>query len=375
MPTKFKKIISGKYFSQISTLLYALLMFFAAFETNSALCLLTGKPHLYGAVYILFAIIAIVVIAKEGFRFKIKNRGLRKTSAFLNCFILYYLFILLIWEFICLIFCATKTTKAIGVALSGISAIAVVICGYIRTKDIKIKPYSISLSKGNTDYKIALVSDIHLGTFVGVSHIRKMVEKINGLNPDIVVIAGDIFNGDNLLLEDSSRLKEISKEFSKLKTKEGIYAVAGNHDPKVNTKPFKYFMKDAGIKLLNNDAKILSKINLIGRTDDAHNIRTEITEILPKVDSDKPVVVIDHKPENIFESVKHNVDLVLCGHTHKGQLFPITLFTRLASKKGCFYGHHTLGKTHSIITSGVGFFELPMRFGSNNEIADIKIKL
>jgi len=131
----------------------------------------------------------------------------------------------------------------------------------------------------------------------------------------------------------------------------------------------------AGIKLLNNDAKILSKINLIGRTDDAHNIRTEITEILTKADSDKPIVVIDHKPENIRDSAKHDVDLVLCGHTHKGQLFPVTTFTRLANGKDCFYGYHKNGKTHTIITSGVGFFELPVRLGSSNEIADIRIKI
>ena len=88
--------------------------------------------------FFIIEFIAIVVIAKEGFRFKIKNRSLRKTSAFLNCFILYYIFILLIWEFICLIFCATKTTKAIGVALSGISAIAVVIYSIIYKKNFQI---------------------------------------------------------------------------------------------------------------------------------------------------------------------------------------------------------------------------------------------
>ena len=375
MPTKIKKIISGKYFSVILTLLYTLLMFFTAYETNWALRLLSGRPHLYGAVYILFAIVTILVILKEGFRFNFKNRIYRKASAFLNCIILYHILITLAWGFLCLIFDVIDTVKSIGIVASLIVAIIIVIYGYIRAKRIKIKPYSISLGAGKTDYRIALVSDIHLGALVGVEHIRKMVEEINSIKPDIVVIAGDIFNGDNLILEDASRLKAISKEFSKLMTNEGVYAVAGNHDPKINTKSFKHFMKDAGIKILNNDVKTLSEINLIGRTDDTHNTRTEITKILPKADSTKPIVVLDHKPENISDAAKQNVDLVLCGHTHKGQLFPVTVFTRLASEKGCFYSYHKTGKTHSVITSGIGFFELPVRIGSSNEIADIMIKL
>ena len=375
MPTKFKKFISGRYFSKIFLLFYALFMCFAAYETNSALCLLSKKPYLYGAVYIIFAIIGIAIILKENMRFKIKNGIYKKTTGFLSCFLIYYLLILSVWEVVCLIFSVADMAKAIGVIVSLFGAILVVAYGYVRTKKIKIKPYNISLGDENKDYRIALISDIHLGVFVGTNHIRKMVEKINRLNPDIVVIAGDIFNGDNALLEDSSRLKEISKEFSRLKTKEGVYAVAGNHDPKTNNKPFKYFIKDAGIKLLNNSVEVLSKINLIGRADDAHNVRTEITDILPKADTDKPVVVIDHKPENIPDSAKHDVDLVLCGHTHKGQLFPVTIFTRLANGKDFFYGYHKHGKTHSIITSGVGFFELPVRLGSSNEIVDIRIKI
>lgn len=350
-------------------------MSFAAYETNSAISLLSNIPHLYGVVYILFTVIACMILLKENMRFKFKNRTYKKVTSFLSCFLIYYFLILTVWEVASLIFKVTRTVKAVGVIISLFTAILVVIYGFIRTKAIRIKPYEVALGNKNKDYRIALISDIHLGVFVGANHIRKMVEKINGLNPDIVVIAGDIFNGDNGLLDDSTRLKEISKEFCKLKTKEGIYAVAGNHDPKTNNKPFKYFMKDAGIKILNNDVQILSEINLMGRADDTHNVRSKITDILPKADIDKPIVVLDHKPENIFDSAKYDVDLVLCGHTHKGQFFPITIFTRLANGKEFFYGYYKHGKTHSIITSGVGFFELPMRLGSSNEIADIKITI
>ena len=350
-------------------------MFFTAYETNSAICLLLKRPHLYGAVYIIFSIIGLAIILKENLRFKIKNRLYKKATGFLSCFLIYYLLVLVVWETASIIFRLSNTIKAVGVIVSLFVSTLIVIYGFIRTKDIKIKPYEVELGSKIKDFRIALISDIHLGVFVGAKHIRNMVKKINALNPDIVVIAGDIFNGDNILLEDASRLKEISKEFSNLKTNEGVYAVAGNHDPKTNNNPFKYFIKDAGIKILDNEAVSLSKITLAGRADDTHNVRTELTDVLSKADTNKPIVVIDHKPENILESIKHDIDLVLCGHTHKGQLFPVTLLTRLANGKEYFYGYHKHGNTHSIITSGVGFSELPVRIGSNNEIVDIRIKV
>ena len=134
-------------------------------------------------------------------------------------------------------------------------------------------------------------------------------------------------------------------------------------------------MKAAKIRLLNDEIKELSKINLIGRTDEANNERCEVSNILSKIELQKPTVVLDHKPENITEAAEYGADLVLCGHTHKGQMFPITLFTKWANGKNCFYGHHISGKTHSIITSGVGFFELPVRIGTNNEIVDIYLQV
>lgn len=375
MPTKFKKFISSKHFSKLFLLFYVLFVCFTAYETNSSICLLSNKSHLCGAVYILFTVSAIMVMLQEKLQVKIKNRIYKKAIGFLSCFLICYFLILTVWEAISLIFKISGSVKAIGVITSLLTAILIVVYGFIRTKYIKTKSYEVILGNKNKVYKIVLISDLHLGVFVGVNHVRKMVDKINGLNPDIVVIAGDIFNGDNGLLEDSGQLKEISKQFRRIHSKEGVYAVVGNHDPKANNKAFKSFLSNAKIKLLNNDTKILSEINLIGRADDAHNIRTDMTDILLKADPDKPVVVLDHKPENILDAEKHDIDLVLCGHTHKGQFFPITIFTRLANGKEFFYGYYKHGKTHSIITSGVGFFELPARLGSNNEIVDIKITI
>lgn len=375
MPTRFVKFISGKHFSKLFLLLYTLFMCFAAYETDAALCLLTQKQHLYGAVYIAFGIVAVLVVFKKKIESKWKNRAFKKTLSFLSCFFIYYILILTTWEIVCFIFSIDEAVKGVGVVCSIVLAVLMVLVGYSKTKFINTKSYEIKLGSGDSEYHIVLLSDIHLGVFVGEKHISRIVRKVNELLPDLVVISGDIFDTDNSMLSHPDELKRISKQFCKIKAKEGVYAVVGNHDPEVDDKAFKRFLKASKIHLLHNDFKTLSMFNLIGRTDEVNSDRTEITDIIAGLESSKPIVVLDHKPENIEDAAKHGADLVLCGHTHKGQLFPITLFTRWANGKNCFYGYSVTGKTHSIITSGVGFFELPIRLGSSNEIVDICLLL
>ena len=374
MPTKFGKVISGKHFSKLFLILYILFICFAACETNSALCLLSGRTHLFGIPYILFALLAVPIISKKNVSAKWFGKTYKKAKCFLRCFLIYYSGSLALWELMCLISGVSTKTKAVGVIATIGICVVVVLLGYLHTKVIHTKRYNITLGSGSR-YRIALISDIHLGIFVGEKHVQKLVTKINEIEPDLVVISGDIFDVDNSLLTRPEELKKISKQLRRIKSKEGVYAVVGNHDPEISDKAFKRLLKASKIQLLDNDAVVLSKLTLVGRTNEANNKRAPLGDILQKADTEKPIAVLDHKPENIKESAEYGVDLVLCGHTHRGQMFPITLFTKWANGKDNFYGHSVTGKTHSIITSGVGFFELPVRIGTSNEIVDIHLQV
>lgn len=375
IPTRFGRFITSKFFSKIFLLFFLLFTSLAANETNSALCFLLGRKHLFGIVYLIFAIVAFFVFFKKNISKRWYNKLFKKTMSVLSCFIIYYAPIFLLWELMCLVFSFGKSVKSVGVLGVILVAGGIVIGGYLYTKIITIKNYHITLGKGKENYKVALVSDIHLGIFVGEKHVERIVRKLNAMSADIVVISGDIFDVDNSLLKDTERLKRISKHFQKIKSREGVYAVVGNHDPKTTNQVFLRFLRDSKIRLLDNDVKVLSKINLIGRTDGTNNIRTDFDALISKTDADKPMIVLDHNPNNIKESVQNHVDLVLCGHTHRGQLFPINLFTKWANGKRYFYGYEKFGTTHAVITSGVGFFELPVRICSSNEIAELQIKL
>ena len=279
MPTRFGKFISGKHFSKFFLLLYTLFMCLAAYETGSALCLLVKLPSLYGAVYIIFGIIALLVIFKKKIEAKWKNRWFKKTMSFFSCFFIYYVLILTFWEIVCFLFSISETIKSVGVICSLILSVIIVLIGYLRTKIIYTKSYEIKIGNENSDYHIVLLSDIHLGAFVGEKHVHNMMQTINEIAPDLVVISGDIFDVDNSILSRPNELKRISKQFSKLKAKDGVYAVVGNHDPAISEKAFSHFLKTSKIRLLNDDCIAFSLFNLIGRTDESNNDRMDATDI------------------------------------------------------------------------------------------------
>lgn len=373
MSIRFGQFVSGKLFKQLFIMMYVALMCFAAFETRMAFRLLTKIPYRFEIVYMIYGAVSLLLLTRNFVTSKYNSRIYKKIMGFLSGFLIYYLLMFVSFELLSFIFVLSDRIKAIGMIVIIAAAISTVFLGYLHTKSITIKHYDLKIDRIIGNYRIALISDIHLGVFVGDRHIYKIVQNINKLSPDIVVIAGDIFDVDNSLLEDPKRLYDISKQLSRLKTTEGVYAVLGNHDPKPDASSLTAFLKASGIKLLNNDVKVLSKINLVGRADKANSQRINLIDLISKNDFNKPTVALDHSPEGISEAAKNDLDLVLCGHTHRGQLFPVTLLARWANGKERFYGCGIVGKTRYIITSGVGYFSLPVRLGTSNEIVDIKI--
>ena len=113
---------------------------------------------------------------------------------------------------------------------------------------------------------------------------------------------------------------------------------------------------------------------IIGRDDiNSNPKRKALTEIVQKICSDKPKILMDHNPVGIADGIQNNIDLVVCGHTHKGQFFPANLFTKWSYGRQGFYGYSKTNKTHSIVSSGAGYFQMPIRIGTNSEIVQIDI--
>ncbi len=248
--------------------------------------------------------------------------------------------------------------------------------GYINTKMIVVQHYRIPIKKSAGNLKslnIAMASDIHLGTILDSSFLEKVVDKINALNPDIVLLPGDIIDEDiGPVLHDN-----MGPLLEKIKSKYGVYAVTGNHEYIGGVDEACNYLTSHGIKMLRDSVvKIDNDFYLIGREDIAirqfaHKQRKDLKELLNGVDKSLPLILMDHEPFRLNEAFENGIDLQLSGHTHNGQLWPMNFLISKIYELG--WGYMVKGNTHYYVSCGVGGWGPPIRTGSRPEIVNIKL--
>lgn len=285
-------------------------------------------------------------------------------------------------------------TSRLYKAAGGIILFAVVFVvgfGIYHSHDIQVNDYDITVSKeaGKLDeLNVVLLADLHMGYNVGCNLVQQIVDKTNAQNPDIVLIAGDIFDNEYEALDDPDRLAEI---LGSIKSKYGVYAVYGNHDinekilggftfdskEKVSDPKMDELLEKANITLLTDETRLIDdSFYIVGRVDidrPGRGItkRKTASELIENLDQSKPVIILNHEPKELDEDSKSGADIELCGHVHDGQLFPGNLFVRLEYTNAC--GYRQYGNMHSIVTSGCGIWGPAMRVGTDSEICNIKI--
>lgn len=249
--------------------------------------------------------------------------------------------------------------------------------GIYNASKITHVSYEIQTGKLSSELKIVLISDLHLGSANSEKNLKNVVQEINVLEPDIVCIVGDIFNDDYYSIQNPAEAIEV---MNSIRASYGVYASLGNHDSGNTFSEMVHFLEQSNIKLLNDEYVIIDeRLALFGRVDPSPIggpdgfgglKRKDITESFASIDPNIPIVVMDHTPSNI-EQYGSEVDLVLSGHTHKGQLFPANLITNAVFVID--YGHYQkdTDSPNFIVTSGAGTWWMPMRVGSNSEIVSI----
>ena len=256
--------------------------------------------------------------------------------------------------------------------------IGVVSYSIYNANQIKLVNYDVSIKdkKLSDDIKIVLISDLHLGAVNSENNLEKIVRGVNSLEPDIVCIAGDIFNGDLSAISNPSKAM---RTFLEIETKNGVYASLGNHDGGSAYDDMVRFLSQSNIKLLNDECEIIEgRVLLIGRMDRSpiggfgNAMRADIAGILSVAEPDMPIVVMDHNPARINQ-YGPETDLILSGHTHRGQLFPGRLITHAMFDVDYGYRQKGANSPGIVVTSGAGTWGPPMRVGSSNEIVCITL--
>jgi len=250
----------------------------------------------------------------------------------------------------------------------------IVLIGHINFLYPRIYTKEIKINKQVKDFKtlnIVVASDIHMGTIVTNGRVRKLVDMVNGLNPDIILLPGDILDED---LEPVLR-RNLGEDISKLKAKYGVYAVNGNHEFIGGAEEADKYLRNHGINLLRDSVTVIDdRFLIVGREDLSVNRirkRKTIDELLSGYNKELPIILLDHQPFKLFEAENAGVDLQLSGHTHHGQLFPFNYLTKKIYEVS--WGYKKKGNTNIYVSSGYSGWGPPVRLGSRTEIVNIKL--
>ncbi len=233
-----------------------------------------------------------------------------------------------------------------------------------------VSRYAIQIAGGEQagSLRIAAAADTHFGLLSGQGHAERLVQEVNALKPDIILLPGDLFDDDIRPFLD----QRIDQTLSKLQAPYGVYATLGNHDRHDGSvEQLIAALTDSGIHVLYDEAVTVDdRFTLVGRRDYSDSHRQPLEEVMRGVDRSKPVILLDHQPNALDEAERAGVDLVLSGHTHRGQVFPGSVITNLIFEND--WGLLQRGEFHSIVTQGYGFWGPPIRLGTRSEIVLIE---
>ncbi len=263
-----------------------------------------------------------------------------------------------------------KIDKNICVILSLCFTVVFLGYGMYQEYNVRETKYQIKTNKNINDFRIIQISDAHIGTTFNASGFKEYVDKINKRDADIVVVTGDF-------IDDSTSLNDISSSceaLSELKTKYGVYFVFGNHDLGYsNAINLKSELEKTNVIVLEDEViNVTDNIYIVGRKDYRY-IRKDIKDLVKDIDKSKYIIDLNHQPTD-YENEKNNVDLVLSGHTHGGQLFPLKYIGSLLKVNDSFYGLETRGNTNYIVSSGISNWALHFKTGTYSEYVIIDIK-
>jgi predicted MPP superfamily phosphohydrolase len=255
--------------------------------------------------------------------------------------------------------------------------LVLLITGFVNSLTPRIKKLDLVINKkveNISELKIAFASDIHLGTIIGPRRTNSIVNKINKLDPDLILLGGDIVDED---LAPVIR-NNLGDSLKKLNAPLGVFGITGNHEYIGGAEEAVEYLEEHGIKMIRDSVIFLEhKLYIIGREDrDRPNFagasRKKIEKLMENINTSFPIIMLDHQPFELDKKEQLGIDLTLSGHTHHGQIWPLNYITSAIYEVS--WGYKRKGNTHVYVSSGVGGWGPPVRIGNRPEILLIRIQ-
>lgn len=283
-------------------------------------------------------------------------------------FLLYSVLLLAVFDIFRIFVPASWPSAGYALPLTAI----LLVYGYFNYRNPKVEELEFHLDKTFEDNELVAVaiSDVHLGYGTGTKALKRYADMINRQNPDVILIAGDLIDNNLKPLMDAP----FDVVLNGLNAPLGIYMVPGNHEYISGIEDCTAYLKErTGIRLLRDSVVVLPDgIQIIGRDDRSNRSRAELKELLDKADKSRPMIVLDHQPYDLAETDSLKVDIQISGHTHRGQMWPLSILVDRMYEQS--HGYRKWNHSHIFVSSGLSLWGPPFRIGTDSDMAVIRIK-
>jgi predicted MPP superfamily phosphohydrolase len=255
---------------------------------------------------------------------------------------------------------------------AGVASVAATGIGMVQAlgpPNLKRVPIRLTKLPASMDgFRIAVVSDIHLGPLLGRSHTERIVRMINSTEADLVAVVGDLVDGS------VAELGPAAEPLQDLRARHGSFFVTGNHEYFSGAEQWIKEITSFGLTVLRNQRVEVDGLDLAGVNDatgGGSGDPPDYAKALDERDAARPVVLLAHQPVQAHEAARHGVELQLSGHTHGGQMVPFNLVVGL--QQPIVAGLGTVDGTQVYVTRGAGFWGPPVRFGAPPDISLVEL--
>jgi predicted MPP superfamily phosphohydrolase len=259
--------------------------------------------------------------------------------------------------------------KIIAYILFGL-AILFTIYGAIEARNPKLKFLEVPIKNlpGEWEGKTAVqISDLHAGAINDVKYVEKIADMIKSVNPDIIFITGDFFDGT------CPHPGSFIPPLNELNPPAGIYFVTGNHETYEGLDKVVAVLQKSKVKMLRDENINIKGLNIIGIEYPSQGMSKDIRPVLKLAEKNTANILLYHQPTSIKQAREAGINLQLAGHVHKGQIWPINFITRLIYGK-YHYGYFNEGDYSIYTSSGAGSWGPPIRTSGDNEIVVLKFR-
>jgi len=283
--------------------------------------------------------------------------------------------------FFALVWAVVGVGRLIGlqVNLSLLGSIAIIISivylivGIYNAANPRVKEIEIAIKNLPADWqgkKVVQISDLHLGHILGANFLKKVVSSVNNIQPEVVFITGDFFDSSG------DGYEYIITELNRLEVKKGIYFITGNHETYYGLDKVKNILGKTSVRILNDEIEVIDGLQIIGLSYPERSESKNLKQVINKLNnfnSASSSILLYHSPVQVEAARQAGINLMLSGHTHKGQIFPLGFITKLIYR-GYDYGLKQLGDFSIYTSSGVGVWGPFMRTSGFSEIVVITLK-